>query len=141
MITAGPHPRSSTSGRSPSAGATTPDAVGTTAAAPPAARSRLSLYADIACSVLFVALGVSAAFPLVWGLALHQTPLTVSAISTELMSVLVLLNRLFPPPAARLGAIPFLTALEERPWVLIACLVCAATAAATLITYWPATAG
>lgn len=139
MITAGSHARSSTSDRAPTTGATTPD--GGTTAAVPAARSRLGISADIACSVLFIALGVSAAFPLVWGLALHQAPLAVSAISAELMCVLVLLNRLFPPPAARLGTIPFLVALEERPWVLIACLVCAATSAATLITYWPGAAG
>jgi len=104
-------------------------------------RSRLSIAADIACAVLFVAVGAAATFPLVWGLALHQTPLAVSATSAEVMCVLALLNRLFAPPAAKARAIPFLAALEERPWVLVLCLACAATSAATLITYWPGTTG
>lgn len=140
MITAGSQTRRSTSDHAPTTDAVTPEASSTTGAVP-AVRSRLSVTVDIACSVLFIALGVAAAFPLVWGLALHQTPLAVSAISAELMCVLVLLNRLFPPPAARLGTVPFLAALEERTWVLISCLICAATSAATLITYWPGTAG
>jgi len=143
MITAGRHPRTSTSDRSPTIGGTTPDPGNASAADPsiPATRSRLSASMDIACAVLFVAVGVSAAIPLVWGLALHQTPLAVSAISGELMCVLALLNRWFAPLAAKPRSIPFLAALEERPWVLVACLVCAATSAATLITYWPGTAG
>lgn len=141
MITADHHPRASTSDRAPTLGATLPDAAGTPTATVTVSRSRLHLAVDLSCAVLFVGLGAAAAFPLVWGLALHQAPLTVSAVSAELMCLAALLNRWFAPAAAKPRAVPFLAALEERPWVLITCLACAATSLATLITCWPGANG
>ncbi len=143
MIIAGPHQRTAASDQSSTSGGAAPNDGKVSAIAPSIAppRSLLSISADITCAVVFVAVGVSAAFALVWGLALHQTPLAISAISAEVMCLLALLNRLFTPPAARPRAIPFLAALEERPWVLVLCLACAATSAATLIAYWPSTTG
>ena len=141
MITAGRHPRASTSDRSRTiggaiAGRSNPDA----ATQPvPATDARLRVITDIACTGLFVAVGVSAGFPLVWGLALHQTPMAVSGGCAELMVLVALLNRVFAPAEAKERAVPFLAALEERSWVLLVCLALAATSAVTLITCWPGT--
>lgn len=143
MITAGPHPRTSTSDRRPAIGATTSeiDKNAVRDGAIPAARSRLSIGADIACAVLFIAVGASAAFPLVWGLALHQTPLAISGGCGEAMCLIALLNRVFAPAAAQQRFVPFLAALEMRPWVLAVCLALMATSAATLLSYWPDISG
>lgn len=143
MITAGRHPRASTSGRSPTIGGTPPDVDSTIVAHQPlpAVRTRLSVITDLACGVLFVAVCVSAAFPLVWGLALRQAPMAVSGGSAELMCLIALLNRVFAPVAAKERAVPFLAALEERPWILGACLALAVISVLTLITCWPGTSG
>lgn len=141
MITAGSHPRASSSDRARTIAGTTAGSVTPGAALPLAlaTRSYLSVVADLACAVLFLAVGVSAAFPVVWGLALHQTPMAISGGSAELMCLIALLNRVFAPAAAKERAVPFLAALEERPWLLALCLALAAISALTLITYWPGT--
>lgn len=137
MITAGPHPRTSTSDRARTIGAAKPDSAIVTVAQASATRSHLSIIADLACVGLFLAVGASAAFPVVWGLALHQTPLAISGGCGELMCVIALLNRAFAPAAAQERFVPFLAALEERPWILAICLALMVTSAATLFTYWP----
>lgn len=108
---------------------------------PALVRPRLAILSDVICSVVVLALGTAAGFPLVWGLALHQTPMAVSAGSTGLLCVVVLLNRCFAPAAARTHAVPFLAALEERPSVLALCLVLALVSVITLIACWPGVSG
>lgn len=143
MITAGPHSRTSASDHLPTLGENRSDTDASRAETRvlPAVRSRTSICADIACVVLFLGIGASAAFPLVWGLALHQTPLAVSGGCGEAMCLIALLNRIFAPAPARERSVPFLAALEMRPVVLGLCLALMATSAATLITYWPAIPG
>lgn len=141
MITTGPHPRTSTSDRARSIGAAKPASASVTAAEISATRSHLSIIADVTCAVLFLAVAVSAALPLVWGLALHQTPLAISGGCGEAMCVIALLNRIFAPVAARKRFVPFLAALEERQWILVLFLALMATSAATLISNWPGNSG
>jgi hypothetical protein len=104
-------------------------------------RPLLGTLADALCGLLFLASGGSAALPVVWGLVLHQPPLALCGGCALLMCALALLNRLFAPPAARAGAVPFLAALEERPWVLGACLALGIAALAILACWWPRAAG
>jgi hypothetical protein len=138
MITADRHARKSS--EPAPRGAASPAVV-----RPPAStatvRPRLAIISDIVCGVMVLALGVSAGFPLVWGLALHQTPMAVSAGCTELLCAVVLLNRCFAPVVTRTHAVPFLTALEERPWILALCVGLALASLITLITYWPGISG
>lgn len=102
-------------------------------------RPLLGVCADVLCSLLFLACGGSAALPVMWGLALHQPPLTAAGGCAVLMCAAALLNRLLAPPAARARAVPFLAALEERPWVLAACLALGTAAILVLATWWPRT--
>lgn len=106
---------------------------------PPLAAPRplLGVCADALCCVLFLACGGSAALPVMWGLALHQPPLAAAGGCAALMCAVALLNRLLAPAAARARAVPFLAALEERPWVLAACLALGAAAILVLATWWP----
>lgn len=138
MITADGPARKSTSGALPARNqpAASAPPVGTRDAGV-GPRPLSALVSDVVCTLVLLALGVSAGFPLVWGMALHQTPMAVSAGCTELLCAIVLLNRCFAPAATRTHAVPFLTALEERPWVLALCLVLALASALTLATYWP----
>jgi hypothetical protein len=104
-------------------------------------RSLFGVLADALCGLLFLASGGSAALPVVWGLVLHQPPLALCGGCALLMCALALLNRLFAPAAARARTVPFLAALEERPWVLAACLALGIAALAILAAWWPRAAG
>lgn len=140
MITADRHARKPSSGSLPVRGVTSPilSVTSRTDGHPQSsARPRAAVISDVLGTLMLLALGTAAAFPLVWGLALHQTPMAVSAGCTDLLCVIVLLNRCFAPATTRTHAVPFLTALEERPWVLAVCLALALTSALTLATCWP----
>jgi hypothetical protein len=140
MITADRHARKPSSGALPVhkvalpviPPANGPSTVPSTLARPPAA-----VISDVLCTAVVLALGASAGFPLMWGLALHQTPMAVSAGCTELLCLVVLLNRCFAPVSTRTHVVPFLTALEERPVVLAFCLGLALTSGVILLTCWP----
>ncbi|HEX3132853.1 MAG TPA: hypothetical protein VHX44_04630 [Planctomycetota bacterium] len=143
MITAGhrPQPAASDLGNLSSTAPVADSAAVTTTTPAATPRSGLSVLADRACAGVFVAVGASAGFSLVWGLALHQAPMAVSGGCAEVMCLIALLNRVFAPGSAKERAVPFLAALEERLWVLLSCLALAASSALTLMTYWPGTAG
>jgi hypothetical protein len=135
MITADRHARKPSD--VPRDGTVPPVAARPAASTPPLTRPRLALVSDVTGGVVVLALGAAAGFPLVWGLALHQTPMAVSAGCVELLCAIVLLNRCFAPATTRTHAVPFLAALEERPWILALCLGLALTSAVTLAAYWP----
>jgi hypothetical protein len=137
MITADRHDRSSSGVDAPTASGLPSAHPGLSAAE--RLRSRIRLFADLACVAVFLGVGVAAGFPLVWGLALHQPPMAISAGCAEAMCAIALLNRVFAPGVARERLVPFLAALEERPLILLTCLALAGCSAVTLITYWPAT--
>jgi hypothetical protein len=139
MIAADRHARKSTSGplpihRAGTSSARVPQRADQASIIP---RSRSTLVSDLVCAVVLLALAAAVAIPLVWGLALHQTPLAVSAGCAELLCAIVVLNRIFAPASTRGHLVPFLSALEERPWIMVLCLGLALTSALILITSWP----
>jgi hypothetical protein len=95
------------------------------------------LWLDVALCGVFLVASAAGCIPIMWGLALHQYAFTASGICFSLAGVLVVINRLVAPPAARQQRFPCLGALTERPWVLLSCLLLVIASFILLFTSWP----